>query len=422
MLARLKYIKNAANTPETKQSLRERLRLTKNEKSQRVAMKRIRAGNDRLFILMGPPMELEYYRSRKPGGIDILTKRPGTARGRKVLEPSYRRLAKKWPKGCCSQFQHEARLSLSSCCNPHRNPDDGINMVVSLPGENDDQPNWQKLSMTALQERTVHFADGGEAQQSSANSHKRDVDSESLCSLLHQALDNGADLRIGLEKEKLWQLGSELATWKIREQSGTPLKDFLPGSPQSWRLRERSILAVILSHAVLHCLESPWLCNNWSKEHVVFFRKESSTEFEFDQPFLKVEFQEEDSEPVPFDPVSIHGNPIILALGILLLEIYTQTALESRREGQHSSDRESNANTNLTTAITFLKELDGDLRLKYRQAVKECLYWNDVQLDGDSLRQRIYDRIVEPLERELVEGFPDAENLFHICGQYSKEE
>lgn len=153
MLARLEFIKTAANSPEAKQTLRERLRLTKNEKSQRVAMKRIRAGNDRLFIILSPSVELGNHRSRKATRTDTTMTRSPPARGRKALEPSYRRLAKKWPKGCCSQFQHEARLSLSSCCNSHKTPDDGIHMMVSLPGENDTHPNWQKLSMTALQEK-----------------------------------------------------------------------------------------------------------------------------------------------------------------------------------------------------------------------------------------------------------------------------
>lgn len=252
-------------------------------------------------------------------------------------------------------------------------------------------------------------------------SQRRDVDSESLCSLLREALESGADLRIALEKEKLWQLGSALATWKIREQSGTPLKSFLPDSPQNWRLRERSILAVILSHAVLHCTESPWLCNNWSKEHVIFFRKESSMEFEFNQPFLKIDFQQENTDPVRSDLLSVHGNPTILALGILLLEIYTQTALEDRHQEHQLPGEQTNANTKLTTAMRFLKELEGDLRLKYRQAVKECLYWNEVHLEGDNLRQEIYERIVEPLERELFEGFPEDKNLYHICGQCCKE-
>ncbi|CAO2648884.1 Nn.00g098330.m01.CDS01 [Neocucurbitaria sp. VM-36] len=417
MLARLEFIKEAAQNPDKKQSLRERFRLTKNEKSQKVAMKRIRAGNDRLFMLVYPFMEHDSQRSRTPRRTGSAPARLSPSRSRKIWEPSYRRLAKKWPKGCCSPFHHQARLSLRSCCSSQQNPLDGINMRISVPGEVGKGPIWQEMSMTALQDKSVRFADGGGVQTSSPNPPRWDIESKSLCSLLHEALDNDADLRIALEKEKLWQLKSGLAEWKIRQQNGTRLTSFLPDAPQGWELRERSMLAVILAHAVLHCLDSPWLCNNWSKDHVVFFRKDSSAEIEFEHPFLMIDFQEENVDPSPDNLMSVHGNPIILALGILLLEIFTQTGIESQREEQHLSGGQPNANTDLTTAIKVLKARQGDVRVKYRQAVWECLNWKDAQLDDDSLRQEIYEKIVEPLEHELSAGWPETENLYNNCEQ-----
>jgi hypothetical protein len=239
--------------------------------------------------------------------------------------------------------------------------------------------------------------------------------------LLHKAHNNGTDLRIILESEKFWHLQSELATWKIQSQMGTPLRSFLPNSSHGWRLRERSVLAVILAHAVLHFLESPWLCNNWSKDHLVFFRKESSADIDFDRPFLTIDFEEKDAESNQNDPFSVHPNPTILALGILLLEIFTQSTIESQRKAEHLSSGKPNANTDLTTAISVLEKEEGDLRVKYRHAVKECLNWNDVHLDSDDRRRRIYEKVVEPLERELAEGFPGDEYIFTVCEQYDTE-
>jgi hypothetical protein len=84
----------------------------------------------------------------------MTTRRLPPARSQRFLEPLYKRLAKRWPKGCCNQFQHEARLSLSSCCNSQqRKSDEGINLMVSLPGKLGNQPDWQGMSMIASQEK-----------------------------------------------------------------------------------------------------------------------------------------------------------------------------------------------------------------------------------------------------------------------------
>ena len=221
------------------------------------------------------------------------------------------------------------------------------------------------------------------------------------------------------DKEKLWYFGYEPATCRIQHQRGESVTNLL--SSRDWGLRERSALAVVLAHVVLHCSESSWLDNNWSKDHLMFFKKESA-EPEFDRPFLIIDFERESAESVQNSPKGLHPNPTILALGILLLEIYTRTTIESLRKVEYLSGGQTNPNTDLTTAIKVLDERQGDPQVRYRQAVRECLFWkigdrgDDGHVDMEEQRRKIYEKVVVPLELELRDGFPGNDSLCAVCG------
>jgi hypothetical protein len=174
-------------------------------------------------------------------------------------------------------------------------------------------------------------------------------------------------------------------------------------------MKNQRILAVVLAHAVLHCSNGPWLCENWSKEHVCFFRNDPSWEPDTSRPFLKIQF--EDSSVDPQDSgyseslFSLHSNPALLSLGILLLEIYLNGPIEESWTEGDLNEGQPNGNTNLTAALRILDDRQEDIYERYRAAIRACLEWDLQGLDRDNLPQKIYDEIVEPLEQELLHGF-----------------
>lgn len=226
---------------------------------------------------------------------------------------------------------------------------------------------------------------------------------------MKKAQTTNSKLHVLFEGGKLFQERSSHPCLQIPDQQDIPLRSLLRGSGQAWKLREKSILAVVLAHAVLHCSEGPWLRADWSKEHVSFFKKDGTQQVDLSRPFLTVDFREQtatnDNETDFFMP---HSNPALLSLGILLLEITKGEGIETHWlrddliDGVHPND-----NTNLTTALRLLESSDGDLVVGYRKAVKACLDWETVNGDqeNENLTKRMYETIVEPLERELEHGF-----------------
>jgi len=144
----------AAKDPGTKTSLLERLRFTKHEKTRRVAMKKIHDCNSTLSTLVVSHMLLNNQGNQNAEKHSATTMPLPLAKSEKFFESLYKVLASGWPKGCCNQFRHEARLTLSRRCDSQpKESDEGINLIVSLPGESENQPNWQWMTMFASQEK-----------------------------------------------------------------------------------------------------------------------------------------------------------------------------------------------------------------------------------------------------------------------------
>lgn len=211
------------------------------------------------------------------------------------------------------------------------------------------------------------------------------------------------------EDGKLYQKQSSRLCLRIEDQEDIPLKSLLQGGPQAWDLKEKTILAVVLAHAALHCSQGPWLRADWSKEHVSFFRKAESDEPDLGRPYLTVDFGDQ-SEAVEVTPNIFlpPTNPALLSLGILLLEIEQGKRIESHWSPHDLTPSGlPNDNTNLTTALRLLENSEGKTYIGYRKAVKACLEWDTVHSGSDNtdLNRRMYEAVVEPLEKELEHGF-----------------
>ena len=234
----------------------------------------------------------------------------------------------------------------------------------------------------------------------------RDIDSESFCNLIHQAHGQQSTLQIIFDQNKLWQIKSRKRSLALQKQKDVTLKELLNSPGRNIRLKEKWILAVTLAHAALHCSDGPWLCEDWSKEHVTFFSSNSSMEPDLNHPCLKVRF-EDDSKDLNnawslFNPRS---NTALLSLGILLLEIYLNDSIESKYTEEDLTEGKPNEFTNLTTALRLLRDAEGDLYEGYREAIQACLNCETQGIEAEKLRQKVWKEIVWPLEQELEHGF-----------------
>lgn len=239
----------------------------------------------------------------------------------------------------------------------------------------------------------------------------KDIDREPLCTLISQSHKRGISLRMVFERGKLWQTRSRSRSLKLQGQNDIPLKSLLCGPTRPIKLKDKWTLAVILAHAALHCSNSPWLCDDWGKEHITFFRKVSSGGPDLGRPYLAINFDDKASDTiVDASLTSEQSCPALLSLGILLLEIYLSEPIESRWAQEDLKDGQPNELTNLTTAYRLLQDSEGDQPKGYRSAIQACLEYDqiiasNVGLDNEEIRKQIYESIVYPLEQELEHGF-----------------
>ena len=211
---------------------------------------------------------------------------------------------------------------------------------------------------------------------------------------------------------KLWQARSRRRSLLVRGQNDIPLKGLLRGPSRPLKLKDKWTLAVILAHAALHCSNSPWLCNDWSKEHVSFFEKESSRGPDLGRPYLTVNFNHKPSSAAEdASLLNEQPSPALVSLGILLLEIYLSEPIESRWSQEDlTNDGRPNEHTNLTTAYRLLQDSEGDQPMGYRRAIEACLEYDkilasNIGLDSEKISEQVYEDIVCPLEQELEHGF-----------------
>jgi hypothetical protein len=242
---------------------------------------------------------------------------------------------------------------------------------------------------------------------------------KSLCDTLRKADISDINLQVSFQNGIFLQDKTRPKRLQIGSQQDISLNNLLRGSGQGLKLRDKLILAVVLSHAAMHYSDSPWLRAGWSKEQVCFFMRPGDLEPDFSRPFLTLAVTNFSAITEDANDHLFHPSPNLLSLGILLLEIGEGSPIESHWSTEDLSDGTTpNENTNLTAALHLLEDSDQDLTVGYRSAVRACLNWNvvDGDMGGDSLVGRIYEMIVEPLERELDYGFGIVPEQLSLTG------
>ncbi|KAI1735504.1 hypothetical protein F4680DRAFT_435475 [Xylaria scruposa] len=167
--------------------------------------------------------------------------------------------------------------------------------------------------------------------------------------------------------------------------------------------QDRIHLAVIISSSILQLHGSPWLSETISSQDIFFIQKK---EFPFyDQPFVikslptKSVAMQNVCQDAPFP-----RNPVLVALGVLLIELIEGKPINQLRTPQE----ESLAHTKLLQDYMTVKRLLQDVRMSssnYAAAVGRCVdgdfHNGGLTLDNEELCEGVYSSIVALLERDL---------------------
>jgi hypothetical protein len=166
-------------------------------------------------------------------------------------------------------------------------------------------------------------------------------------------------------------------------------------------------LAITLVASVFQLIETPWLDKTWNEKGIVFIRAQTdgmANSADIRYPILMEEFLQ--STPLTL-PSGQRDRTILLALGIMLLEIACRTSIDVvRRPEDLGPSPTPNNETDHKTALRWLFELDqeGCLTSGFSRAITTCLqaYINPhASFSDPDFEYMIENTVLTPLEEEM---------------------
>ena len=168
--------------------------------------------------------------------------------------------------------------------------------------------------------------------------------------------------------------GTSLAKVQDQTNDALSLKEILEmkGNSLPWKFRMQ--LALRLASSLLQLLKTGWLERAWSKD-VVFFLVQpgEQTQVLLNRPFVRSTFDGSRAASHSIEP-----KVALLELGILLLEIWHKTTLESRFGLEQAPTAYYDR---MARAVEWLDDVDEPLPDLYDKAVAHCLR---VNISGDT--------------------------------------
>ncbi|KAI0379221.1 pfs domain-containing protein [Hypomontagnella monticulosa] len=338
---------------------------------------------------------------------------------------------------CSPMHDFEARLSLGTHRKQVSDDDEYIDFDIFLSMKQD----WQEARVHTVKETVVQWAINEEAnklQTKAAKPRTPAMKVKYLCDPITKIKTMSTHrLEFKVTRGKLYKLRSEKSQSSTdRTKGAVTLEQFLKGEPRSFTERTRRILAVLLSYAVLHLHDTPWLKPTWNSSDIVFFR--TTTSAIPLRPFIQTQLSSLDTNPMPFDhyvnagyeedldcddidPEDIdpddlirHQCPSLVTLAAMLMELYfvTPFGMLARKYGIRVEDASPSRAIYLDVDAVFqaCKDEIPENSL-FHSAVEQCLdpkTWEDEEgsrLDSMTLRTRIYTEVVRPLENELIQAY-----------------
>lgn len=305
------------------------------------------------------------------------------------------------------------------------------------------QHDWHEVCMHTPRERAIQWVEEVHQPPTKKVAKAKTQRVKSLCEPIAKISTLAARrLELKVTRGKLFKLRSEFSTSLIdKTKDPISLEHLLSGGSRSFTERTRRILAVMLSSAVLHLHDTPWLQESWNSSHVLFFRTTSSAVplRPFVQaPLSKVDEDEEteesdastgsesdededgiDPDDIDVDPDDFmqHQCPILIMLAVMLMEVYFAvpfSILAKRYNVELTPDDSDSARSaRCLDAELVFRACRGEIpeNSQFHRAVEACLnpnLWEDEEgerLDDEALRERIYMEIVLPLETELSQAY-----------------
>lgn len=176
--------------------------------------------------------------------------------------------------------------------------------------------------------------------------------------------------------------------------------------------KERYSLALTLASSVLYLNSTPWLTNQWAARDIHFHKGSASSDsIDIEHPYLA---------PIALEPVDNltfkkkalnfqNKNTVLLALAVILLELYFGTTAEKYQEMEHGAcDPALHENSWLLCAMAhqWAEESQDELSAAFLSAVRHCLRcFSDpgVSLQDTDFLQAAAEGIVLPLQEELYQ-------------------
>ncbi|EKJ74397.1 hypothetical protein FPSE_05468 [Fusarium pseudograminearum CS3096] len=164
---------------------------------------------------------------------------------------------------------------------------------------------------------------------------------------------------------------------------------------------EKRRLALIFAESLLLYHGSDWLQPGWVKDDIYFFFK-TEDEPDLKTPFLSARLNVPGSGQFLAGSMAYHANPSILALGVLLIEIFNERAIEKWKTAKERSN--SNTATLQIVADRIVNKMDSSGSTK---AIQACLSldWipagRSAGLDGADTRTGFLKNVIWPIKQEL---------------------
>lgn len=330
--------------------------------------------------------------------------------------------------GCTPEHDFGARLCIGTYRKSGADDDNEgkVDFDMFLSATQD----WQEVRVHTAKERAIQFDIDLHAPPRQPRTSGARV--KRLCVPIIKA-KRMMTVELKVAQGRLLWLPSERSK-RLEDLTKNPvsLHEFLKGHPRAFTGKTRRILSVLLSYAVLHLQDTPWLQPTWSSSDILFFRTMES-EIPL-RPFLQTrlsgiqapgldvddhaelkpsgEEDEFDCDDIDPDDQMQHPCPTILTLAIMLMEIYFAMPFQDiAMRLNHEVARDSPFLTKYFVAIDILEAYRDEMPDLFLQAVDKCLdraTWEDeegTRLDSHTLRSSIYEEVVRPLENDLLLGY-----------------
>lgn len=357
-------------------------------------------------------------------------------------------------KGCSCPDPHDfkAKLELGTYRNPvkkqvikparrrgrrGRGEDDasgGIELDMFLSMERD----WHEFRVQTVKERerVVRFdppVDEASCRGRRVVEHYAKVDR--LCRPIIKTKTKALQrLVLRLNSGELFEIGFEKSNFQI-DHNAEPisLSQCFEDRQDFFTEKTKRILSLIIGYTVLHLHGTSWLQPGWGSSNIKFFQTTScKTPL---RPFIEAQLPKDGQDTTASDFQSIedgleddddeldsgHCCPEVVALAVVLMEVYFAKPFK-RLAAMHDIqliETKSGRITLMDVDQVFEGDEENEEGWRYQipddspllEAIDNCLdaeLWEDEEgqpLDSATLRSRMYQKVVRPLELDLTNGF-----------------